>query len=126
MLAHLKTFAMDKEKQQAEIKLTIDGYHKIIKTIQDKIQSNNNKMEDFNKTIEENFIKMDMLKGNESLISSFKNTMEDMKLIHNQAILKDNAKCHTLISETQENIKMLEKTLSEVSKMGLTQLETNM
>ena len=83
-------------------------------------------MEDFNKTIEENFIKMDMLKGNESLISSFKNTMEDMKLIHNQAILKDNAKCHTLISETQENIKMLEKTLSEVSKMGLTQLETNM
>jgi hypothetical protein len=126
MLAHLKTFAMDKEKQQAEIKLTIDGYHKIIKTIQDKIQSNNNKMEDFNKTIEENFIKMDMLKGNESLISSFKNTMEDMKLIHNQAILKDNAKCHTLISETQENIKMLEKTLSEVSKMGLTQLESNM
>ena len=126
MLAHLKTFAMDKEKQQAEIKLTIDGYHKIIKTIQDKIQSNNNKMEDFNKTIEENFIKMDMLKGNESLISSFKNTMEAMKLIHNQAILKDNAKCHTLISETQENIKMLEKTLSEVSKMGLTQLETNM
>ena len=126
MLAHLKTFAMDKEKQQAEIKLTRDGYHKIIKTIQDKIQSNNNKMEDFNKTIEENFIKMDMLKGNESLISSFKNTMEDMKLIHNQAILKDNAKCHTLISETQENIKMLEKTLSEVSKMGLTQLETNM
>ena len=114
---------MDQSRNQAEIKSAMDGYYKIIHTLQDKIQSNNTKMEDFNKSIEQNFKQIETLKGDESLISSFKTEMKQMQILYNDSIIKDNYKCHTLISETEENIKLLEKTFAEVSKMGLTQLE---
>jgi hypothetical protein len=118
MLAHLKTFNMAKQTQQADIKIAIDGYHKIIKTLQDKIQTNNKKMEEFNKMIVQNIKQLESLKGNEEIISSFKTKMEEMETLHNEVIIKDNEKCHTLISDTQENINKLEKILDEVSKMG--------
>ena len=118
MLAHLKTFNMAKQTQQADIKIAIDGYHKIIKTLQDKIQINNNKMEEFNKMIVQNIKQLESLKGNEEIISSFKTKMEEMEILHNEVIIKDNEKCNTLISDTQENINKLEKILDEVSKMG--------
>jgi len=118
MLAHLKTFNMAKQTQQADIKIAIDGYHKIIKTLQDKIHTNNKKMEEFNKMIVQNIKQLESLKGNEEIISSFKTKMEEMEILHNEVIIKDNEKCNTLISDTQENINKLEKILDEVSKMG--------
>ena len=52
--------------------------------------------------------------------------MEDMLQLHNESLLKDNANCDKLISDTEKNIKLLEKKLEDVSKMGLTRLGTNM
>ena len=48
MQAPMKTFYAEKEKQQAEIKLAIDGYKSIIKTVQDIIKLNTKKMDEFN------------------------------------------------------------------------------
>jgi hypothetical protein len=75
-------------------------------------------MEEFNKMIVQNIKQLESLKGNEEIISSFKTKMEEMEILHNEVIIKDNEKCNTLISDTQENINKLEKILDEVSKMG--------
>ena len=127
MLAHLKTFDMEKQKQQADIKSAISGYKTIIEQLQEKIKSNNKAIDTFNETIEENFIKMNFLKGdNEEIINLFKNKMENLKKIHNDSLIKDIGMSNKLISETEKNIKLLEKKLEDVSKMGLTRLGTNM
>ena len=39
MLSQIKQFQMDQSRNQAEIKSAMDGYYKIIQTLQDKIQS---------------------------------------------------------------------------------------
>jgi hypothetical protein len=126
MLSQLKTFEIEKKKNQAEIKSAIEGYKKIIETLHDKIKLNNKKMEEFNTIIQQNLKEMESLKGDKSIILSFKNKMEDMLQLHNESLIKDNANCDKLISDTEENIKMLEKKLEDVSKMGLTRLGTNM
>ena len=111
--------------QQADIKSAITGYKKIIVTLQDKIKSNDKAIEKFNKTIEQNFKQLESLKdGNEAIISSFKKEMENIKQLHNSILLKENDTCNKLISETQENIKLLERELDKVSKMSLTKFGT--
>ena len=125
MLAHLKTFDMEKQKQQADIKSAISGYKTIIEQLQEKIKSNNKAIDTFNETIEENFIKMNFLKGdNEEIINLFKNKMENLKKIHNDSLIKDIGMSNKLISETEANIKKLEEELYKVSKMGFTNFET--
>jgi len=125
MLAHLKTFDMEKQKQQADIKSAISGYKTIIEQLQEKIKSNNKAIDTFNETIEENFIKMNFLKGdNEEIINLFKNKMENLKKIHNDSLIKDIGMSNKLISETEANIKKLEEELDKVSKMGFTNFET--
>ena len=125
MLAHLKTFDMEKQKQQADIKSAISGYKTIIEQLQEKIKSNNKAIDTFNETIEENFIKMNFLKGdNEEIINLFKNKMENLKKIHNDSLIKDIGMSNKLISETEANIKKLEEELYKVSKMGFTNFQT--
>jgi bacterioferritin (cytochrome b1) len=126
MLSQVKTFEMEKKKSQAEIQSAIEGYKKIIETLHDKIKSNNKTIEEFTTIIQQNLKEMESLKGDKSIILSFKNKMEDMLQLHNESLIKDNANCDKLISDTEENIKMLEKKLEDVSKMGLTRLGTNM
>jgi chromosome segregation ATPase len=121
MLAHLKTFDMEKQKQHADIKSAISAYKRIIEQLQEKIKSNNKAIDTFNETIEENFIKMNFLKGdNEEIINLFKNKMENLKKIHNDSLIKDIGMSNKLISETEANIKKLEEELDKVSKMGFT------
>ena len=111
--------------QQADIKSAITGYKKIIVTLQEKIASNDKSIEKFNKTIEQNFKQLESLKdGNEAIISSFKKEMENIKQLHNSILLKENDTCNKLISDTQENIKLLERELDKVSKMSLTKFGT--
>jgi len=124
MLAHVKMFDMEKQKQQQEIKTAITGYKKIIEQLQEKIKSNNKTIDNFNETIEENFKKINSFKeDNEELITLFKNKMENLKKIHNDSLIKDIEMCNKLISETEANIKKLEEEIDKVSKMGLTKLE---
>ena len=124
MYAYLKTFDMEKENQQQEIKSAIRGYKEIIEKLQEKIKSNNKAIDNFNETIDENFKKMNSFKGDEELINLFKNKMENLKKIHNDSLITDIGLCNKLISDTEKNIKKLEEELVKVSKMGFTKFGT--
>ena len=125
MLEQMSKIRLEKEKQHAEIKSAIAGYNKIIESIQERIKSNNKEIEEFNKVIEQNLKEIDLLKDVEQgIITSFKNKMESTKQLHNESLIKDNVKCNTLISETELNIKKLEKELDKISKLGSTKFGT--
>ena len=96
--------------QEKEIKSSIEGYEKIIESLQEKIKANNKEIEKFNKTIEQNLKQIEYLKDdNQAIITYFKKEMENIKQLHNSVLIKDNCNCDKLISEIEENIKKLDK-----------------
>ena len=118
MFKQLYTFEMSKQKNQEEIKLSIAGYYKIIKQLQEKIKLNNKEIEKFNKTIEKNLKQIETLKeDNQTIITYFKEEMENIKQLHNCVLIKDNDNCDKHISEIKQNIKKLETVLDKVSNI---------
>jgi len=57
--------------QEKEIKTSIEGYEKIIESLQEKIKSNNKEIDKFNKTIEQNLKQIEYLKNDNQAIITY-------------------------------------------------------